>query len=163
QVCLRKRTRTPGVLGRLLAQAERRLCNPPGELCHALRLLPVRAELAVAQERPEPANARLQAGAPIGFPEEPGAPQPRGNHAYGLARDGPLVLRLGVRHRQKSGFETAVLPFDREEVLVVDERRAQYLLGKLEELRGERSSHNGGVFDEIGYFVEQAGVAGSGT
>ena len=95
----------------------------------------------------------------IGFPEEPRVAQPRGDDALGVARDGALVVGLGVDDREKRVLQRAVLAFDRKVVLMMNQRRRQHFVGQLEEFVREGAGDDRRVLDEVGNFVKQTGVA----
>src|SRR3954465_7557945 len=91
--------------------------DPLGEPWNPLGLLLIRSELLVEQQRSQALDARLERGFAIRFPEEPGVAQARDHHALGVARDGPLVVRLGVDDGKERVLQLAVLAFDRKVML----------------------------------------------
>ena len=135
--------------------AERVARDPFRELLDPLGLRLVGPELLVEQQRVEAADARLERVLPIFFPEEARVAQPRRDDALGVARDGALVVGLGVDHREKRVLQLPVVALDREIVLVMHERRRQHFVGQLEELRRERAGDDRRVLDQIGHFLQQ--------
>ena len=92
------------------------------------------------QQRGKPVEPRLERRLAVGLPEEARVAQPRRHDALGVARDGPLVVGLGVDDGQERVLQRAVLAFDRKVMLMVNQRRRQHFLGKLEELERERAA-----------------------
>ena len=87
--------------------AERVRGDPLGELCDALGLVAITAELLVKQQRVQPIEPRLERRLPIGFPEEPRVAQPRGHDPLGVLRDQPFVRRLRVDDREERFLQLA--------------------------------------------------------
>ena len=111
------------------------------------------------QQRAEPIDPRLERRLAVGFPEEARVAQPRRDDALGVARDGALVVGLGVDDREKRVLQLAVLGLDRKVVLMMNQRRRQHFLGQLEELVRERAGDDRRVLDQIGHLVQQPGLA----
>ena len=107
----------------------------------------------------EPVEPRLERRLAIGLPEEPRVAQPRRDDALGVARDGALVVGLGVDDREKRVLQLAVLGLDRKVVLMVNQRRRQHFVGQLEELERERAGDDRRVLDQIGHLVQQPRLA----
>ena len=147
-----------GVASRLLVGAQRLGGNPPGERRDPLRLLAIGPELLVEQQRVEPAETRFKGGLPVGLPEETRVPQPRRDDALGVARDGALVVGLGVDDGEERVLQPSVLSLDRKVVLMMNQRRRQHLIRQLEELEREGAADHRRVLDEIGHLVEEPGL-----
>ena len=96
---------------------------------------------------------------PIGLPEEPRIAQARRDDPLRVPRDGALVVRFGVDDGEKRVLQRAVLALDRKVVLMMNQRGRQHFLGELEELVRESARDDRWVLDEIGHFVQQAGIA----
>ena len=111
------------------------------------------------QQRGEPIDSRIERGFPIRFPEEPRIAQPGRDDPLRVPRDRALVVRLRVDDGEKRVLQRAVFGLDRKVMLMVNQRRRQHFLGKLEKLVREGAGHDRRVLDEIGDLVQQAGVA----
>jgi len=110
QVRLRQQRRLRRRGSGALVGAEQRSRNPSGKVLDPLRLLPVRAELLVKDQRQEPIDAGLERDPAIGFPEEPGVAQPRRHDPLGIPRDRTLVVRLGIDDGKERVLQPASSP-----------------------------------------------------
>ncbi len=144
-------------------RAERLARDPLRERLDPLRLFLVGPELLVEQQRAEPVDPRLERRLAVGLPEESRVAQTRGHHALGVARDRPLVVGLGVDHREKRVLQLPVVAFHRKVMLMVNQRRRQHLFGKLEELEREGAGDDRWVLDEVRNLLEQRGILAHGA
>ena len=141
-----------------------------GRLVGAERLARQSTPPAARSARPSPCRSRASCGTAacraarsrdssgdlaIRLPEEPRVAQPRGDDALGVARDGALVVGLGVDDGEKRVLQLAVLALDRKVVLMMNQRRRQHFLGQLEELERERAGDDRRILDQIGHFEQQ--------
>ena len=110
-----------------------------GQLLDALGLVAIAAQLLVKEHRVQPLEPRLERRLAIALPEEPRIAQPRGDHALGVLRDQPLVLRLGVDDGEERFLQLAAIRHHREIVLMVHQRGREHLLRQREERRDRRS------------------------
>ena len=136
-------------------RAERVAGHGGGQLLDAAGLVQIAADLRVEPQRVETVEARVEGRAAVRLPEEPGVPQPRHEHALGVAGDRRHVVLRDVGHREEVLGEAALARRHREVVLVVNHRRLQHLLGQGEELLGKAAGDHRRVLDEIGHLVEQ--------
>ena len=107
------------------------------------------------EDRGQPVDARLERRLAILVPEESRVAQPRRQHALGVARDDLRLLRLHVGHGQERRLQLALFIHHREVVLMVNHRRRQHFLGKLEELDRDVPGDDRRVLDEVRHFLQQ--------
>ena len=141
----------PGGIGPL----EHALGNPSCELLDALRLVAIASELLVERERVEALEPRFQGHLPVGVPEELRVPEPADDDALGVLRDEPLVARPRVHDGEERLLQLSALVEHRKIVLMVDERRRQYLVRQLEERRRVEARDDSGELHQIGHFLHE--------
>ena len=124
------------------------------------RLVAVASELLVELQGVEPVEPRLQRDLAVGFPEELRVAQARRDHTLGVLRDHAFVLRLRVDDREECFLQLPVVGHDREPMLMVNERRRQHLLRKLQERSVEETGNHAGELDQVRHFIDQCGVLG---
>ncbi len=155
EVCLRQPGRASGRLRQ--RPADRGPSPPSSRASFSIRSVFCRYEprclwKSTVSRRGKPP---LEADATVGVPEEPRVTQARRDHALGVGADRAIVRGLRIRDREERRHQRAGLRDDREEILMVNQRRGQDFFGKLEELRAERARHDRRKLDEVRHFVEQ--------
>jgi hypothetical protein len=129
QIRLRQASRLGGLVAQiwpLKSNAD----DPIGEALDSLGFFLVRAQLLVEQQRRQAISMPFELRPPIGLPEEQCIPQASGHHPFCVTSDGSFVVWLRVDNRQERRLELSVLAFDREVVLMMNQRRRQHFARK---------------------------------